>query len=66
MRDMRFLNIEWMKVHVAGVGQQGASGVATLGVGLIWALTRGYRDVRFYCLFLFGCLTYRLFLIGYH
>ena len=29
-RDMRFLDEEWMKGHVAGVGQQGASGVVIL------------------------------------
>jgi ATP-binding cassette subfamily B (MDR/TAP) protein 1 len=29
-RDMRFLDEEWMKDHVAGVGQQGASGVVIL------------------------------------
>ena len=28
--DMRFLDEEWMKGHVAGVGQQGASGVVIL------------------------------------
>ena len=29
-RDMRFLDEEWMKEHVASVGQQGASGVVIL------------------------------------
>ena len=29
-RDMRFLDEDWMKEHVAGVGQQGASGVVIL------------------------------------
>ena len=29
-RDMRFLDEEWMKRHVAGVGQQGALGVVIL------------------------------------
>ena len=29
-RDMRYLDEEWMKAHVAGVGQQGASGVVIL------------------------------------
>jgi len=28
--DVRFLDEEWMKGHVAGVGQQGASGVVIL------------------------------------
>ena len=29
-RDMSFLDEEWMKGHVAGVGQQGASEVVSL------------------------------------
>ena len=29
-RDMRFLDEEWLKEHLAGVGQQGASGVVIL------------------------------------
>ena len=29
-RDVRFLDEEWMKGHIASVGQQGASGVVIL------------------------------------
>ena len=46
-RDMRFLNEEWMKGHVAGVGQQGASGVVILdGKTLFENVAIGARLVK--------------------
>ena len=46
-RDMRFLNEEWMKGHVAGVGQQGASGVVILdGKTLFENVAIGARMVK--------------------
>ena len=44
--DMRFLDEEWIKGHVAGVGQQGASGVVILdGQTLFENIAMGARLV---------------------
>jgi ATP-binding cassette subfamily B (MDR/TAP) protein 1 len=46
-RDMKFLDEEWMKSHVASVGQQGASGVVILdGKSLFENIAIGARSVK--------------------